>query len=877
LLPSGTRLGPYEIAAQLGAGGMGEVYRARDSRLDRTVAIKVLARRFSSDPRLRERFEREAKAISALTHPHICTLYDVGSHDGTDFLVMEYLEGESLAERLARGPMPIEQVLRYGTEIAEALERAHRAGIVHRDLKPGNVVLTKSGAKLLDFGLAKFAETTTSDPNAATIAMSHQKSLTEEGTIVGTFQYMAPEQLEARDADSRTDIFALGAVLYEMATGKRAFEAKTKASLIASILDRDPPPISTIQPITPPAFERLVRMCLAKDPDERWQSAHDVAAELRWIASSSTETIGPGARKRARTALLRNAALLLAGLTAGALIAFFATRGRTRDPQIARFTITTPPNAPVLLEYSPLAISPDGTRFVYRSRAAKSSLLYMRRIDGNTVTPIAGSEHGHSPVFSPDGKWIAFMVHDSVAKVPAEGGARVKLADAAGGGLGLDWAGDTIVATRAFAGGLWAIPAAGGEPRLIRKTNASDERAIVWPSAIPGTDYVLATAWNAGPWDTARIMAYSIKDGTPKVILENGFFARYSPTGHLLFMRGGNLMAVPFDAKKLEAGMNPVAVVRGVAYGSADGEAHYAISRAGHLAYRAGADSDPEQSLVWIDAAGKRTPIVPTKRRYGSVHAAPGGRSAVVTLESSTYDVWELDFERDSVTRISHGGDDSDAIVTPDGSRVIWVSSRSGRYNLYSRPLDGSSGEEPLLPDGPNRFAPAMSTDGRWLVYAQFGQRYDVYAFDLTTKQATPLVATRFDENGPAISPDGKWLAYSSDESGQHQIYVTTFPRPSGKWQVSIDGGTAPRWMPDGTSIVYGSEAGDLFIAPFETSPRPRAGRPRLLTKGRFDANYNIANDGRIAIVEGEQVVTAPEFNVVLHWAEELKRRVPVR
>jgi predicted Ser/Thr protein kinase len=404
LIAAGTRLGPYEVAAQLGAGGMGEVYRPRDSRLDRTVAIKVLPARLSSDARLRERFEREAKAISSLTHPHICTPYDVGSHDGVDYLVMEFLEGESLADRLAKGALPLEQVLRYGVEIAEALERAHRAGIVHRDLTPGNVMLTKSGAKLLDFDLAKFAQPAANDPNALTAAMTHAKPLTEEGAIVGTFQYMAPEQIEGRDADARTDIFALGSLLYEMTTGKRAFEAKSRASLIASILDREPPPISTVQPLAPLSLERVIRTCLAKDPDERWQSAHDVATQLRWIRDASAETPAPVPRRARVSRAMAIAATALVALAAGAVATWLALRDRTPPRPVARFTINTLPSAPMSVGPGAFAISPDGARIVYR---AAPGALYVR--GAADPTPRALGVSGEFPAFSPDGHSLAYV------------------------------------------------------------------------------------------------------------------------------------------------------------------------------------------------------------------------------------------------------------------------------------------------------------------------------------------------------------------------------------------------------------------------------------------------------------------------------------
>ncbi len=873
LITVGSRLGPYEVTAQLGAGGMGEVYRARDSRLDRTVAIKILPQRLSADPRLRERFEREAKAISALAHPHICTLYDIGSHDGIDFLVMEYLDGESLADRLSKGPLPLEQVLRYGMEIAEALERAHRAGIVHRDLKPGNIVLTKSGAKLLDFGLAKIIQPQ-SNPNAPTIAMpQEQKPLTEEGTVVGTFQYMAPEQIEGRDADARTDIFALGAVLYEMATGKRAFDAKTRASLIASILDREPPPISTIQPLTPTAFERVVRMCLAKDPDERWQSAHDVAAELKWIGTTSTETLGPGVKRRTRSAWLRGAALLAVGLAIGAVAGWLLTRRDEQPPRIARFAVNTTPDAPLHLQQNSLAISPDGNHILYRARSGSRSKLYLRGIDSLAAVPLAGTDDAYSSAFSPDGRWIAFVARNALWKVQREGGTPTKLADNING-LGVAWQGDVIVANRSFSDGLLAVPAGGGAARQIVKANRErKEHAILWPDLLPDGRHVIATVWNAGAWDSARIIAYPMTGGPSKVVIEGGYFGRYSATGHLLFMRDGNLMAVAFDPETLAVGASPVVMIKGVAHGTSDGDASFAVSAGGHLAYTPGGPTVPNDQLVWIDRDGKTAPMVPTIRRYGSVDVSPDGRTAAVTIEDSTYDIWQLDLARDSLTRISYGSDDLEAVWTPDGERIVWMSSRTGVYNLYWRAADNSSPEEAIMPSPQFQFAASVTRDGRSLLFGQTGKLSDVWMMPMDTRKPVPLIVTEFNETYPVVSPDGRWLAYSSDRSGRDEVYITSFPTPGGSWQVSIDGGSSPRWFSDGKSIVYERDD-QFFIVPIETGARPQPGKPRLLFEGPYDPEYCITPDGRIAIIKEGPRPTATQFNVVLNWGEELKRRV---
>ncbi|HEX8169734.1 MAG TPA: protein kinase [Thermoanaerobaculia bacterium] len=859
------------MAAPLGAGGMGEVYRARDSRLDRTVAIKVLPERLSSDARLRERFEREAKAISALTHPHICTLYDIGSHEGVDYLVMEFLEGESLADRLAKGALPLEQVIRYGVEIAEALERAHRAGIVHRDLKPGNIMLTKSGAKLLDFGLAKFAQPAVNDPNAATAAMTHAKPLTAEGAIVGTFQYMAPEQLEGRDADARTDIFAFGSVLYEMATGKRAFDAASRASLIASILDRDPTPISTIQPLTPTSLERVIQVCLAKDPDERWQSAHDVAAQLRWIRDASSERIAPVARTR--RALARNAALLAGGLALGALLAWLALRDRAVPRRVSRVSIAAAPGAPVMLRQSAVAISRDGRRIVYNGITGTTSRLYVRDLDRAAPVPIAGSDGAYGASLSPDGKWVAFFFNGAIHKVAVEGGTPMKLTERIGGGLGLCWFGDTIYATRGFARGIWAVPADGSAARQVVKTNpANGERAVTWPDVLPDGKTVIATVWTAGSWDNARIVAYSTADGAKKkVLVEGGSFARYAPGGYLLFVRGGNLMAVTLDPKTLEVGANPVVVMSAIAHGTGDGEAQYAISQNGDLAVVHGGESNPRHRLVTFDAAGKKSRLTPAERRYGSVRIAPDGRTAAVGIEEAMYDVWELDVERDSATRVSYGGDDTDPIWNADGSRIIWVSSRNGVLNLYMRAADLSSPEERLTRTDADQEPLAVSPDGRYLLFAQ---ERDLWLLPFDTRVPRRLMQTEFEEQNASISPDGKWLAYSSNASGRTEVYVTTFPQPGANWQVSTEGGANPQWLPNGREIVYANGNG-YYVAPIETSPRVRAGKPRLLFEGLFDTDYSVAADGRIAIVELTPRTTVAGIDLVLNWSDELARRVP--
>ena len=855
---------------------MGEVYRARDSRLDRTVAIKVLPARLSSDSRLRERFEREARAISALSHPHICTLYDIGAHEGVSYLVMEFLEGESLADRLAKGPLPIEQVIRYGVQIAEALEKAHRAGIIHRDLKPGNIMITRSGAKLLDFGLVKFSGSQ-SDPDAATAALS-AKPLTEECSILGTFQYMAPEQIEGRDADARTDIFALGAVLYEMATGKRAFEAKTKASLIASILDREPPPISTVQPLTPAPLERVIRMCLTKDPDERWQSAHDVAAELKWIATTSSETIGPGARRSRGRRLVRGAALVAAGLLAGAAAGWLAFRGDTASRPIARYVIPASPSAPIWMGLDGVSISPDGSRIAYRAFEKGSAWLYVRD-RGSLASRRVAEVHDHrSMAFSPDGRSLVFGRSNEILKLSLDGGNPRKLVSGTGNG-GIRWSGDWIYYMRNWTDGIWRVPAAGGASEQVAKIDtAKGYRALIWPEPLPGGETILVTAWLGGAWDDAKILAVSLRDGSSKVIIDGGTAPTWSPSGHLLFGRGASLMAIAFDPKTLETRGEAVSVVTGVATDTINGRPQYALAANGDLVYVAGGLIEDKRALLLVDRAGRETELVPTHRPYATPVMSPDGRTVAVTLETATFDNWLLDLERDLMTRLSFGGDDSDPVFTPDGQYVIWRSSRTGINNLYRARVDGSGTEERLTNSPNHQFPGAVTPDGRELVFNEFTEatKRDVMVLSLETRKTRPFIATKFDETPAGFSPDGLWLMYWSNESGTRELYVRAYPSGTGKFQVSTSSGTEAEWSRDGKEIIY-RNGPKFYAVPVQTAPVFRAGRPVLLFEREYERDIQFGPDGRFLLAKDDAPETASQMVTVLNWTEELKRRVPVR
>jgi eukaryotic-like serine/threonine-protein kinase len=579
---SGTRLGPYEILSRIGAGGMGEVFKALDTRLDRSVAIKVLPAALAHDAQLKVRFEREARTISQLSHPHICTLHDVGSDNGVSYLVMELLDGESLAARVARGPLPLADVLRYGAQIADALADAHGHGVTHRDLKPGNIMLTKGGAKLLDFGLAK-AATPAIAPGDATIARTSDP-ITAQGTLLGTFQYMAPEQLEGAEADPRTDIFALGAVLYEMLTGKRAFDGKTRTSLIAAIVGAQPRPIAELQPMTPGALEHIVERCLRKDPEERWQSARDVAEELRWVAE-----VAPAQPRSTRVARLPWAVAGLLAVTVIGLAAWLLTRPVPPRRTVHAF-IPAPPRHVMADAVSVVAVSPDGSRIVFQSfERDEPSMLHMRRIDRFESTPIPGTENARGPVFSPDGRWLAFVAANRLRKMLAGGGAPVVLAENANN-RGLTWSADgaAIYYAPSAASGIWRVSATGGDARAITTPNGEQgENSHRWPHALPDGKHLLMTirTTTIGSFDEARIAVLSLDTGKWHTVVEGGSSPRYARTGHLLFARGGDLYAVGFDLKTLKVHGEPVRVVTGVEMLRDNGIAHYAVGDDGSLVY----------------------------------------------------------------------------------------------------------------------------------------------------------------------------------------------------------------------------------------------------------------------------------------------------
>jgi serine/threonine-protein kinase len=864
---AGTRLGPYEIVSRLGAGGMGEVWQARDTRLDRDVAVKILSDHFAANAQLKIRFEREAKTISQLSHPNICTLFDVGD----DFLVMELLEGESVADRIARGPMPLADVLRYGAQIAEALHRAHRAGVVHRDLKPANVMITKSGAKLLDFGLAKSA-TIDLVVDGATM----HKPLTTEGTILGTFQYMAPEQLEGLDADARTDIFAFGAVLYEMTTGQRAFDGRTKTSLIASIVGSMPKPVSEIVPVSPAALDHVIAKCLAKDREERWQSAHDVAEELKWIATTSTT--GSHAASTITQRPHRRFAVLAAVMSIVALTAaIIAVRAITRPQatsRVMRFAVPMITMQPTRV-YGVTAISPDGTRIVHSASSSGTRMLFQRMADQLEPKPIPGTEEAVQPFFSPDGKWLAFFARHKLMKVSTAGGQPIALATATYSRGGAWLADDTIVFCPFYYGGIERVSAAGGTPTVVSKIDRNaGERAHRWPHSLPGSKTVLYSVLGAGGWDDATIVAQNVETGARKVIIKSGCDARYLPTGHLVYVRGNSLYAIAFDPKKLETHGEPVEIVQDVANHSAGG-AEYAFSDDGVLVYFSpGVGADEGGRLSILDRHGKN---VSSDARLpphavSTPQFSPDGTKIVGEIHGH-YEVWTYDLVRGTGTRVNPTGARTNApLWSRDGSRIYYASERKGPWQIFTRASDASD-QERLLSPVESVLPFDVSPDGRELsvelVRKETGADLGIMSAD---GQLRDLVQGDSDETEGRFSPDGKWMVYTSDESGRREIYVRSTGSVPGRWQISTDGGSIARWITP-SEIVY-LKTGKMMAVSVKTEPAFTFGTPEVLFEHNI-AEYDVSRDGRFLISDGPDPSQASgQMNVVINWFEDVKSRM---
>ncbi len=886
-LTSGTKLGPYEIVSPLGAGGMGEVYRARDIRLDRTVAIKILPTHLADNAGAKERFDREARAISSLSHPNICHLYDVGAQDGISYLVMEYLEGETLADRLRKGSLSLEQVLRVGAEICQGLEKAHRSGVVHRDLKPSNIMLTKSGAKLMDFGLAKAAVAAVGASSSSDSLATMSQPLTEQGTIVGTFQYMSPEQVEGKEADPRSDIFSLGAVLYEMVTGKRAFEGKTTASMIAAIIASHPPPISTIQPTSPPMLERLIKSCLAKDPDERLQTAHDVKLELKWVAELP---MGAAVAHSGRRWIWMTASFVLLIVAIFVMAAYFTRPGKPQSGTTKRLAIRLSGSAPLALaRLAPLDIgrtsftlSPNGTQLVYVADLGDTSQLYVRPLDQFEAKPLPGTQGAYGPFFSPDGTWVGFFAENKLKKVSLQGGDPVVLCEARtphGGSWGPD---DTIVFSDEEGDKLLQLSASGGQPRAVPApmNKSLPIGGFFSPQILPTGKSVLVSIPVSANLDFARIAVLSLETGELNFVLDGGTSPHYIPTGHLVFTRGKTLMAAPFDLAHLKVTGPAVAVLDGVKT-EAWGAAQFAVSDDGTLVYLPGA-AGWIGKMVSVDRKGAAAPLPLPAQAYGVLKFSPDGQRLAVIVGGATDDVWIYESTRGAFTRLTTEGFNRDPVWNPDGKRVTFASFREGTSSILQKSADGSGTEERLFtnkyPSSPGSWSP----DGSVLAFSESTPTDDDDLWTLPMngdRTPRPFLQTHFAEWGAAFSPDGHWIAYTSDESGRSEVYLRPYPGPGGKWQISTEGGEEARWSRGGE--LFYRNATKWMAARIHTSPTFSVEKPQVMFEGNYvnvmGIEYDVAPDGRhFVMIEANEPKSPPaELSAVLNWFAELKRLVP--
>ena len=876
---SGTRLGPYEIESPLGVGGMGEVYRARDKRLDRIVALKILPTHIDS-AEAKQRFEREARAISSFSHPNICHLYDVGQQDGISYLVMEYLEGETLADRLRKGPLPLEQVLKVGVEVCQGLERAHRSGVVHRDLKPGNVMLTKSGAKLMDFGLAKVPAAAVGVGSSSDSPATMSLPLTSAGTIVGTFQYMSPEQVEGKEADPRSDIFSLGAILYEMLTGKKAFEGNTTASIIAAILAGEPKPISTIQPKFPVVFEHVVKACLIKDPDERLQTAHDVKVELRWIEQMGAQTgLGGPLGKRTNwdhVAWLFVGMLLLLVISGG--VAWWL-RERQAPPTL-HFNSSLPFAA------NDVALSPDGRVLaaVAYSDQENKYLIWTHEVGSRRVAVVSGTEDASHPFWSPDGRSIGFFANGKLKRVDVLGGLPQVLCDAPNG-RGGTWnrEGTILFSPDAFTG-LYRVSSIGGAPTEVTKSDVSNfEQSHRWPVFLPDGRHFLYLAANfTGQFERNTIFLGSLDSSEKRRIVSASSNVAYADSGYLLYMRDNALVAQRFDLRTYVLSGDPRTVSDQVQYLPNIGLALFAVANNGTLIAQTGKGAAKSQ-LTWFDRRGKLVGTVGLPGLFANPAISPDGRRvAVDQLDPSgkqmNISIHEL--ANDAMTPFTLSPWFYQLpIWSPDGKRIAFSSNQKLRFTLFQKNADGSGSEQQIADLGvPQQVFWDWSRDGKYLLA---GKDTEVWYLPFPDLQPRPFLQAKWVFRNAQFSPDARWTAYASNQTGNWEVYVSPFPIASSKWQVSRGGGQEPRWRRDGKELFYLSADGKMMAVTVKTHSNFEAEPPISIFQTHMrqpiysmDAfSYDVTHDGQRFLINTKMDEPNPApLSVILNWASEIEK-----
>jgi serine/threonine-protein kinase len=915
-LNAGTKLGPYEIVSPLGAGGMGEVYRARDTKLNRDVALKVLPEVFTRNTERMARFQREAQVLASLNHPNIAAIYGLEESGGVRALVMELVEGPTLAERIPqRGtveaglapprapqgvPLQIDESLPIAKQIAEGLEYAHERGVIHRDLKPANVKVSPDGTvKILDLGLAKALDPQTPAPGVGAIHESPLPTIsaaaTREGMILGTAAYMSPEQARGKTVDRRADIWAFGVVLYEMFTGQRLFGGETVSDTLAAVITKEPD-WEALPASTSPGIRQLLRRCLTKDPRSRLQAIGDARIVIEETLSGAGDVgaihESPLPRPAPPPAWRRALPWTLAAILALVLLALTISNA-LRPPvppkrPVTRLVVNLPPTDHLALGFTPvLAMSPDGLRLVYVAKRGGSTQLYLRSMDRFEATPIPGTEGAETPFFSPDGQSVGFFAEGKLKTVSLSGGAPLTLCSAPLG-RGASWGpDDTIIFVPSINAGLFRVPAAGGTPKPLtvpdRKKGQLSHR---WPEILPGGKVVLFTIWTGagGSFDKARIGVLSLETGEQRVLVKGGAYARYVPSGHVVYARGGGLLAVPFDPKRLEVTGSPVSILEGVSINPSFGSAEFSSSAEGSLAFVSGGSSVGDRTLLWVDRRGATRPLPTPPRAYSSPRLSPDGRRLAVAISDTNPGLWVYDVARGTLTRLTESTLFPFPIWMPDGKRLTLRLTPT--LNIYSMPADGSGAAKRLTTSENGQYPGSWSPDGHVLAFSELDPTtgWDIWVLNLDGDgKPRPFLQTPSNEAGPILSPDGHWLAYQSDESGRSEIYVRPFPGPGGKVQISTEGGAQPVWARNGRELFYRN--GDkMMAATVETKPTFTAAKPKLLFEGRYEAgiytfaqNYDVSSDGQrfLMIKASEQESAATQVNVVLNWSEELRRLAP--
>jgi len=885
-LVPGTRLGAYEIVASVGKGGFGEVYQARDIRLDRTVAVKVLP---SSDPDLRARFDREAHAIAGLQHPNICALYDIGHHESLDYLVLEFLEGETLAERLRRGPLPLDEALKTGIAIASALDRAHRAGIVHRDLKPENVMLTRSGPKLLDFGLAKLRQPVVAVAGLSVAATKERPLVTAQGTIVGTLHYMSPEQIDGRDVDPRSDIWAFGCMLYEMLTAQKAFNGSTPASVIAAIMHGAPPRVSSVQPLTPSGVDRIVMTCLAPNPDNRFHSAHDVGLQLQWMASGTADA-------EAQLASSRIGRLLPWGIAAAALVlaGFLLVRGSSRpsigEPAPFAFTVSAVDGEPFPVAPMFLTVAPDGSALAFVAGEVNGvQRLYLRPMNATTGRWLQGTDNSDQPFWSADSRSIAFVdrVQSKLKRIDIAGGPARTIADIPGGSTlqGGTWnqKGDILMGVMGGGNPLFKVPAGGGAPVPVTTLDrASGQLGHFWPHFLPDGDHFLYTVPNDRP-DRGGIFMSSLTNPAATRIVDALSNAVFSEPGFVLYVRDETLMAHRFDVARGLLIEDPVVVANGMGTGAGgNGRAAFAGSRNGIVAYRPQSGGVYSTTLTWFDRSGKVTGTIGSPNLHRGIALSPDGRRVAAQVGWTVgSDIWTGDVDRGFLTRLtSDPSNEESPVWSPDSARIAFASNRDGSvFNIYEMPADGSSAPRLLIQSDRSKRPVQWSADGHWMLFDANG----IFAVRVDgVRTPMPIGSPNHPAQSAKISSDGQWIAYASDDTGRFEIYLQPFPALSGRWPVTSNGGTRPHWRADGRELYYLGLDNQIYAVPITPGAQPGIGAAKPLFPVRltspttggtwFDAIEPSADGQRFLVSRATDTTsTLDPVTVSVNWPATLK------